>query len=81
MDHAINILAGIGAWFVGAEVARGVGWLIDQRRQNALAKKLAALRFDEISPIDQMWARKNWPLNTDRAERLANRRDHYRSGT
>lgn len=70
----ISTLAGLGALFV-VLMAAGLyfNWR-DQRRQDEIARKLAALRFDEISPIDQKWAREKWPVNFERAKKIAVRR-------
>jgi len=46
----------------------------ENQRRDRIGALLVELRFDEMSPFDQMHAHKIWPEETARAERLAQAR-------
>ena len=70
-------LAGSGAISWIAVTISAINSVVNQRRQDALAAKLAALRFSEISPADAIFARSQWPANYERARRLGEERGRH----
>lgn len=74
MQIALWMLAGIGVWSVALVLIVVAFRIYDDRRQERLAEALAALRFEDISPVDQAWAQRQWPENTKRAQLLARSR-------